>query len=169
MPDSTFYYCKKIFGENLSGIPFSLAGYVLFCVAYDAMGKPDSATMYYIDMKTRNLEPFRADLQFWSNAMNYLADSYNQRMIEQPFNEDLIMFFLRYYTVREDEENLDLVYKYILENKFEVKAWLKLLDFVIACRQQNYIELLTEQALRQYPDFLSIYQEHINQLKANGR
>jgi hypothetical protein len=152
MPDSTFYYCKKIFGENLSGIPFSLAGYVLLCVAYDAMGKPDSATMYYLDMKTRNIEPFRTDLIFWRDAMNYLGYSYMQRIIEQPLNDDLILFFLRYYTIMEEEEYLDLVYQHILKNQFDGEAWMTFLGFAIICEHKDYIELLAKEALRQHPE-----------------
>ncbi|MBN2290666.1 MAG: hypothetical protein JXQ83_15130, partial [Candidatus Glassbacteria bacterium] len=163
MPDSSFYYCRKIFEQDLSGIPFSLSGCILFSIAYDSMEKPDSAAIFFLEMKSKNLDPGAPDLHFWTGSMNYLADSlYNRQITEQPRNEDLIMFYLRYFTLTEEEKNLDLVYRHILANKFEVKAWLKFLGFATVCGQKDYLEPLTKEALRQHPDFLSVSRGHLD-------
>jgi len=152
MPDSTAYYGKIFFSEYEVKDSTLVPVYVTTILAYDSMLKPDSATIYYLDMMRSGLRFRKSNREVLLNRMKILAQKYNQLILQYPSNENILQFFLRYYTINQDGENLDRVYKHILGSEFRAEAWIKFLEFAAVCEQWNYVETLANEARRQHPD-----------------
>ncbi|MBN2290095.1 MAG: hypothetical protein JXQ83_12235 [Candidatus Glassbacteria bacterium] len=151
MPDSTLYYYRNYFEKEMN-LEAVQQAYADLAVAYDMLGRPDSAAVLFLNMKEAGLEPEGKQLLWYLNKMALLADRYyNHEFIKNSGDLDLLVFFLRFYTLARDEKKLDETYRFSLTRHFSKDDWLRLIAFAKVCGHQEYLEKINEAMLQQHP------------------
>ncbi|MFC1537691.1 hypothetical protein ACFL4P_02565 [Gemmatimonadota bacterium] len=141
MPDSTIYYCNDLIVmlENLKPDSTMVPIFIILCQAYDSKEVPDSATSCYLSMRSLGLTPQRSETAAWINRMNQLSARYNQLLGQNPRDDKVLQFFLRYYTIKQDRQSIDRVYRHILAGEFDSEAWMTFLRFAVICDHRKYL------------------------------
>jgi hypothetical protein len=152
MPDSTLYYYRPYFGLAMSNVGAKQA-YIDLMVSYDMLGYLDSAAVMFLNMKKAGLELDKKKRLWLINRMGLMAGrKYNDEIRNNLRDVYLIMFYLRFHTIKQDQDKLDEAYTFILQNTYPKIDWIKLVDFASTCGHSKYLRPLIEKATEQYPE-----------------
>ena len=150
MPDSTIHYLSSL--ENIYVVTtVARMRAMLLSLAFDMQTHSDSATSFFLNLRRMGLELKDSEAALWGRLMSRLAEPYEKLIQKNPADIDALLFFLRYYTLKQEEEKFSQIYDIILTKSYSLQQWNRLLDFAGLCNHQDYFEKMLDEALRQHP------------------
>jgi len=132
MPDSTIHYYRSLYGTRWD-TRHARELLMRLALAFDLKEQPDSAAALFVEMKKKGLNLSLQEREFWAKTMDLAGffDSYKKRLTENNTDIGALLFYLRYYTITQDEEKLARVYDHILKQDFPLRHWERLLEFAL--------------------------------------
>jgi len=113
-------------GEKAQNTAVYHIGYCYLC-----MMMPDSTIHYYRSLYGTRWDTRHARELLMRLALAGFFDSYKKRLTENNTDIGALLFYLRYYTITQDEEKLARVYDHILKQDFPLRHWERLLEFAL--------------------------------------
>ncbi|HUU27954.1 MAG TPA: hypothetical protein VM123_09090 [archaeon] len=153
MPDSVIYYLPPLFEKYQMDPILAKKNYMRLTLAYDMQGDPIGATNCFYSMRKQGLSPDEKERTQWIVRMESQAALYNE-LIHQQDNGGALLYFLRYYTISQNQRKLDYVYKYIMGREFSKSDWARFINFAEVCGHNDYLKPLIGAAIGQYPELL---------------
>ncbi|HUU27953.1 MAG TPA: hypothetical protein VM123_09085 [archaeon] len=152
MPDSVIYYGQQYLTDLRMDPKHARNNFMRLSLAYDKKGEPLMAADCYYSMRVQDLDLEKDERVKWTNRLRNMGMKYSKILSREPANAGVLLFFLRYYTIAQDNEKLADVYKYILSCKFTKDEWERFVNFADVCGHKNNQKLMVESALKQYPE-----------------
>ena len=148
MPDSLIGSLRELGGSYMEPAA-ARKYYILLSLAYDMKCRSDSATIPYLSLQRTGLQLEDSERIKWAGQMEGLAGCYNQRLAEKEGDVEAMLFFLRYYTLKQDSRKIKQLYDIILSHTYTVPEWNCLHEFACLCGHRDYLDKMVEQAERQ--------------------
>ncbi|HUU27956.1 MAG TPA: glycosyltransferase family 39 protein [archaeon] len=126
--------------------------YMNLLMFYDSAGYPDSASAIFVKIKENALQLGDEFLEEWLKVMESMKEKYSGSMQKEPQNAAYLSFFLRYFLIKQDSQELKNIINQILKGRFEPADWLQLLEMTAAIDRSDWFSKIQERAVSQYPE-----------------
>ncbi len=160
MPDSTIHYYRKLYGTRWDK-KHARELLMRLALAFDLKEQPDSAAFLFVEMKKKRLNLSLQEREFWAESMDLagLFDIYKKQLRDDYTEMGALLFYLRYYTILQDEMKLAQVYDHILVQNFSLEDWKRLLEFAEVCGHKSYYAEMLEKAGKENPQLLKLTEQ----------
>ncbi|MFH1071752.1 MAG: hypothetical protein V1794_19195 [Candidatus Glassbacteria bacterium] len=153
MPDSVLNIIKPKEALEL-GDKANLMKYSLLISAYEIKQLPDSAQAVYLRMLQRGIS-LDNETRKWLTGVLYEVSrkyKYSPALVSQPNDARLILFYLRYAVLDDNQNFLNVLYDHVLQAQLSPAEWKEMIRFAAANGHAEQAGKLLNAATTQYPD-----------------
>ncbi|MBN2290094.1 MAG: hypothetical protein JXQ83_12230 [Candidatus Glassbacteria bacterium] len=132
-------------GDEIRTVLINLAGY------YDITGFPDSASVSYLRIRRRGIDLSATQKSEWLSAMESRAAVFREELARSPSDVGYLVFFLRYYWLKQDSEGLREISERILSGDFSPSGRRRLLEMAGALGYRRLLDRMQRPAAGRNP------------------